>query len=269
MKESKIKKQTKSIKSNKKAIQNAFEYFLDQDREAEKNRLTITNKERLIFLFKTLIDFGWRNGEGVLIVPFNKILVEPYFYADDMESIYLGLPYLFKHVQTDKDFYRKHNMLNYEPTFAFDTKREYSNLDDLIFKDYTDDFLKEYLEDRLGVKYSSKNKNGSKNIHKIEILKNEGGRIKVYINGKGENEPLDFARKGNWELLYKIANKEYISSDTKKNQNFCTYFNSRKENPLYATHGFKPTKILKIVESEILPNIEIKLVGKNKRKITT
>lgn len=252
-----------------KAINKAFEYFLAQDIEVKKGRPKITYREKLIFLFKILIESGWRNEEGVLIVPFEKIIVEPYFYYDASISPYEELPFLFKAVQTDKDFYRKHNMLNYEPTFTFNTNHEYSSVgEDLVFKDYTDDFLKEYLKDRLEVK--SNNKNNDKSIKKIEILKDESekGRIKVYINGKDENEPLDFARKGNWELLYKIANKEYISSDNKKNQNFCTYFNSRKENPLYATYGFKPTKILKIVESEILPNIEIKLIGKNTRKIT-
>lgn len=263
MKESKIKKQAKTTKSDKKAINKTFEYFLTQDREAEKNRPKITNKERLIFLFKTLIESGWRNGEGVLIVPFDKIMVKPYFYPDDMESVYLGLPYLFKHVQTDKDFYRKHNMLNYNPTFAFNTKREYSNLDDLIFKDYTDDFLKEYLEDRLGEKYSSKNKSGNKTIHKIEILKNEQGRIKVYINSKYDSDPLDFARGKNWQLMYKIANKEDVAYDNKSKE-FYDYFNHNKNNPLYKKHGFEVTKILKEEDGYIVPSIKIELTTENK-----
>lgn len=92
---------TKVIKSDTRAVQDAFKYFLAQDIEAKKDRPKITYGEKLIFLFKTLLESGWRNAEGVLIVPFEKIMVEPYFYYDASISPYEELPFLFKAVQTD------------------------------------------------------------------------------------------------------------------------------------------------------------------------
>lgn len=102
-------------------------------------------------------------------------------------------------------------------------------------------------------------------IKKIEILKskNNTGRIKVYVNGNYDNDPLDFARGKNWQLMYRVANGEEVVYD-KKGKEFYDYFNSRKENPLYAKHGFEKTTILKREDGCIVPNIKIKLTTQNK-----
>lgn len=112
---------------------------------------------------------------------------------------------------------------------------------------------------------SKKDKKKGGIIKKIEILKNknETGRIKVYINGNYDNDPLDFARGKNWQLMYKIANKEYIAYDNKSKE-FYDYFNHIKNNPLYKTYGFEVTQILKEEDGYIVPNIEIELTTKNK-----
>jgi hypothetical protein len=136
----------------------------------------------------------------------------------------------------------------------------------VFFADFTDNFLKAYLEDeeRLGMKFNTII-NNKQPIQKIEVLedKEELERVRVYINGYYDNGPLDFARQGNWELMYKVANKEYVDYD-KKGKAFYDYFNSRKENPLYATHGFEKTTILKMEDSQVVANIVIELTTEKK-----
>lgn len=257
MKGSKVKKQAKTIKPDMKAIQDAFKYFLAQDIEVKKGRPKITYGEKLIFLFKTLIKYGWRDVKGVLIVPFEKVMVEPYFYYDASISPYEELPFLFKAVETDKDFYREHNMLNYEPTFSFNTDHKYSNVsEDLVFKDYTNDFLKEYLEDRLGGKYSSKNKGDEKTIQKIEVVesKNEWEGITMYINSN-YNSPIKFRNGKYIKLFYTLAENQDIPS----NPGLVSYFNSNDANFLYKKTNFDLSKILTNNGNRIEPSIPILL----------
>ncbi|MFA5936656.1 MAG: hypothetical protein WC822_02125 [Candidatus Paceibacterota bacterium] len=250
-------------------IKNAFKYFLAQDVETKKSRPKITYGEKLTFLFKTLLEFGWRNAEGVLIVPFEKVMVEPYFYYDASISPYEELPFLFRAVETDKDFYRKHNMLNYQPTFAFNRDHKYSSIsEDLVFKDYTNDFLKEYLKDRLGVEYHDKNKSGDKTIQKIEVLedKTELKAIVMFINGNYD-KPIEFNRRKYFGLFYTLARDQEISYK----KGFFDYFNSNPENPLRKKHGFKKSNILKKEYDYIKPNIPIvirtqKLISQTKSK---
>ena len=219
-----------------------------------------TNKERLIWLLQIILkeQVPLPFAGDCTMVELDKLL--PHL---DVTDPYQDFSALLEPVINDKDFYRKHNMLNYEPSCNFDYTRVDSKYDIAVFCDFTDDFLKTYLKDRLGVK--SITGINSKSIKKIEIIKDEKEqrRIKVYINGKYDSDPLEFARKGNWQLMYKVANKDYVAYD-KKSKEFYDYFNYRKENPLYATQGFEITKILKEEDGYSVPNIEIKLTTKNK-----
>lgn len=248
-------------KTTKPITRSIIKVFLARIEEATKDRPKITDKEKLIWFFRTLIKEGEHNEEDLLMVPFDKLLVAPYFYNEKYDDIYQDFSNLIRPIQTDKDFYRKHNMLNYKPDFTFDESGQYSEHGAVFFKDFTDDFMRTYLKDKLGVKSNSVINSSS--IQKIEIIKSEEGRIKVYINGKYDSDPLDFARGKNWQLMYKVANKEYVSYD-KKGKEFYDYFNHIKKNPLYATHGFEITKILKEEDGYIVPNIEIRIITKNK-----
>lgn len=248
-------------KTTKPLTINTIELFLAQEREATKDRPKITNKEKLIWLFQTLIKEGLRDEEDLLMVPFDKLLVAPYFYKEKHDDVYQDFYILIRPIQTDKDFFRKHNMLNYKPEFTFDESKEYSEHGVVFFKDFTDDFLKEYLEDRLGVKYSNKSKSDNKSIKKIEVLKDETerGRVRIYINGNYKDEPMNLSRNNRWGLIYKLAKKEEVPF----NKNLYDYFNYQQTNPLY-TKGFQVTKILKEEDGYIVPNIQIKLITKNK-----
>ena len=119
-------------------------------KETKKTLIQPTNKERLIWLFKTITQEGKHIPllDNALMVELNKLQVAPYFDA----SIEQDLTELFMFVQADKDFYRKHNMMDYKPNLNFDYSHYYSDQDVVIFSDLTDDFLKEYLEDRFGIK---------------------------------------------------------------------------------------------------------------------
>jgi len=92
----------------------------------------------------------------------------------------------------------------------------------------------------------------------IEILKGDG-RMKVYVN-KEYRQELDFSRGGNWGKLYEVAENGAV----KFNKGFLDYFNSNQKNPLYAKHGFLKTKLLKEQDGEIVPNVEIALITKQK-----
>jgi len=99
-------------------------------------------------------------------------------------------------------------------------------------------------------------------ISKIDILvdKTEKKRIKVYINGD-YNNPKDFSRNNSWGKMYELADVGFIDH----NYPFYNYFNFGEDNPLYSKRcGFKITAIVKKEDNLIVPNIEIKLISKNK-----
>ncbi|MFA5932236.1 MAG: hypothetical protein WC793_02565 [Candidatus Paceibacterota bacterium] len=150
-------------------------------------------------------------------------------------------------------------MLNYKPSYSFDYSRTYSSNDVAVFCDFTDDLIKTYLKDKLDVKGSTAT-NGNF-IKKIEVLKDETerGRVKIYINGNYKDEPMNLSRNNRWGLIYKLAKKEEVPFD----KNLYDYFNYQQTNPLY-TKGFQVTKILREEDGYIVPNIQIKLITKNK-----
>jgi DnaJ-class molecular chaperone len=100
-----------------------------------------------------------------------------------------------------------------------------------------------------------------KSINKIEILKDktERKRIKVYLNNDYQN-PKEFSRNKSWGKMYELADIGFIDY----NNIFYNYFNTGKNNPLYAKRcGFKTALIVKREDDLIVPNIEIKLITKN------
>lgn len=101
------------------------------------------------------------------------------------------------------------------------------------------------------------NKNGGV-IESIEIVSGDG-RIKLYINKNYYNE-LDFGRKKIWGKLYDLAERQEL----KFNKGFFDYFNSNKKNPLYARNNFMVTKILKVKEGNIVPNVKLSLITRKK-----
>ena len=113
----------------------------------------------------------------------------------------------------------------------------------------------------MSTKYNGKVGGGK--IEKIEVLENETKQeiITIYINGNYSNR-MEFVRDGNWGSIYKLAEGKEVSF----NKNLYNYFNRSKLNPLYAAEGFDVTEILKEKNGLILPNIEIKLITKNKIK---
>jgi len=113
----------------------------------------ITNNERLIFVFQTLIKEGERRvvfEENVLVINEKKLNVKPYFDCKNIIELEEELHYLLLPIKDDLDFFRKHDMRDYKPIFSF----EWSP--DIMFHDYTDEFMKMYLDERLGVKTKSK-----------------------------------------------------------------------------------------------------------------
>jgi hypothetical protein len=224
----------------------------------ERMKHNVTPKEQLIFIFQTLIKEGVRFGNNMVIIDEDKLNVKPYFD----EKVYPGFSWqafhdLFEPVKNDLDFYRKYNMANYKPDFGFDEERLISPNDIVVFYDFTEDFIKFYLEDRLGVKSKPKTSDNKTVVKKIEVLKDKtkNKRITVFINGD-YNNPKDFSRGKNWEKIYELAESKQTGFD----KAFFDYFNYSYINPLYTKNGgFKITKIIKERDGVIIPNIKIEL----------
>lgn len=98
-------------------------------------------------------------------------------------------------------------------------------------------------------------------INKMEFLKDpeKRTRIKVYINENYSNE-LGFNRGNYWNKLYDLAENQIMDYE----KAFFDYFNSNSKNPLYAKYSFTLTKILKVEDKRIVPNIEINLITQKK-----
>jgi len=97
-------------------------------------------------------------------------------------------------------------------------------------------------------------------VKKIEVLEDKTGnkRIVIFIN-TNYKKSIDLSRKKSWENLYKIATDETVFFN-KKTKRFFDYVNFNKKNRLYAREGYSPTKILKVEDSCIVANIEIKII---------
>jgi hypothetical protein len=217
----------------------------------------LNHDERLIWLLQTILkeQVSLPYSGSCSMVELDKLQVAPHLDDSDQAECFS----ILDEVINDKDFYRKHNMLNYKPSYSFDYSRTYSSNDVAVFCDFTDDLIKTYLKDKLDVKGSTAT-NGNF-IKKIEVLKDETerGRVKIYINGNYKDEPMNLSRNNRWGLIYKLAKKEEVPFD----KNLYDYFNYQQTNPLY-TKGFQVTKILREEDGYIVPNIQIKLITKNK-----
>ena len=100
-------------------------------------------------------------------------------------------------------------------------------------------------------------------IKQLELLEDKDERkgITVYINIRYDN-PKSYNRKGSWKKMYELARDH----QTNYNKNFYNYFNTNKKNPLYRNGEFKITKILKLEDNIIVPNIEINIISPRKVK---
>lgn len=151
---------------------------------------SVTDKERLIFIFQTLIKEGQRliGFEGnALIIEIKKLNVKPYFDCKDTIFLEEEFRNLLLPIKDDLDFFRRHDMRDYKPDFNFESFQGF-----ITFYDYTDDFMKLYMEDKLGVKSDSKingNYAESKSIS-IKEKKVEFDEVTSTITINGKKCPL-------------------------------------------------------------------------------
>lgn len=101
-------------------------------------------------------------------------------------------------------------------------------------------------------------KNGCNKIEKIACIKskNEEESWKIVINGNLENTLEINKHAGCWKMLFEVAESKSVEND-KKNKSHYDYFNFRPDCLLYSQGKYTVTKILKIVDSQIMPAIEI------------
>jgi hypothetical protein len=192
---------------------------------------SVTDKERLIFIFQTLIKEGVRYPlDGVLVIDQKKLNVKPYFDDD----IYPGFSeqafceWIIP-IQNDKDFYRRYHMENYKPNFSFDSE-EYFLEKGVVFIDFTDDFMKLYLENRLGIKTDLKI-NGNASLKDKEVGFDET-TSSIMMNGKRcalpafKNESSlalamfsrDIDESVDWSIIYREMTGSEAVIGTKKNK---------------------------------------------------
>jgi hypothetical protein len=214
------------------------------------------NKEKLIFLFQTLLKEGIRHPfhSNVLVINEHKLKVAPFF--DESNFTEQTFSELLQPVKDDLDFYRKYNMVNYKPDFRFNKEGFSSPEDIMLFFDFTYDFLKLYLKERLGAESRSITNKNRAVIEKIEVLedKTELKKITLYINGD-YNNPAEFKREQYSILFYNLARDNEVPYE----RGFFNYFNSNRANPLYKKYGFTLSKIFKQDSVYIEPNIPITL----------
>jgi hypothetical protein len=120
----------------------------------KKSEAISSDKEKLIWLFRTIKKIKERNHikNGPVYVGYSEIIVKPFFILEDFV---LEFNSLFEYINSDKDFFRKHNMSNYKPRFEISIffGRESRHIE---FYDFTDDFIKAYMRDKLGIKTNIK-----------------------------------------------------------------------------------------------------------------
>lgn len=143
-----------------------------------------------------------------------------------------------------------------------DRSYDYNNHYNIVINHDLVPFFEAYLRLLEDNKPAVQNKDPQSSIEKIEVLedKTENKRTVIYVNGNYHN-PMSFSKKKNWGKIYELAKEQ----ETDFVKSFFDYFNSSRINPLYKkSRGFKITKILKMQDGIIVPNIEIKLTTQNK-----
>lgn len=224
---------------------------------------SMTYKERMIFFLKNFKNIGYYEPcvKGVIIEGDDLRII---FDIDSTkikydDELYQWLDSDFSQIVNDKDFFRKNPEIRdyYKVDYAID----YPPFT-LVLSDFTDDFVKLYLEYKYGIKDSIFNTDSQ--INKIEIIKDETEKKKIsfYIN-EDYSKPFEFNRNKTWTLLYDLARDQEVEY----NKPFFDYFNSNKDNPLYKKHKFSKTKILKMNGEYIEPNIPIVL--RSQKSIST
>ncbi len=126
----------------------------------------------------------------------------------------------------------------------------YENL--IIRVSSLEDFNKAY-QIAYGTKRIKKYK--SEAIEKLILVEPKGRRIKVVINDDYKNF-FDVGYKDYWSFLFRVASGEE-DLEASKHKGAFDYFNSNKQCKLYSKFGHRVTKILKIEDGYIRPNIEV------------
>lgn len=182
---------------------------------------TKTKQERLNWIFNVIVNTKKKNklaSNDPVYVEFSEIIIQPYFFLYTFEEDFAEL---LSDIKKDKDFFRKHNMTSYNLEFEIDPLHKEDGI--IKFSDFTDDFIKEYTEDRLNIKQSTNNGSSNKTETEIKrekkysevnediLLKTLGIKIKgdYIIRGRDEAEinPTDKALI--YYLYYKsIQNEE-------------------------------------------------------------
>lgn len=257
--EIKAKKLKKGITLSESSNHDSM-YLNKSDIRDQLEIMPTTDEEKLVWIFQTIKKTKEKNGlskNDPVYIGFDEIIVKPFFVLKTFEWDFESL---LSSIKNDKDFLRKHNMESYNPSFEVDPLCNGEKV--IQFSDFTDDFIKEYMEDRLGIQSISPN-NNNPHIEKIEILKDNSDRkaIVLYINGNYDI-PIVFNRGKTSNLLYDLAR----DGEVPYNRSSFDYMNSNIAHPFYSKYGFAVSKILKQEKNFIQPNIPITL--KHQKSIT-
>lgn len=223
----------------------------------------MSSKERLIWFLNNLKIVGYYEPcvKGIIVEEkeIRKVFnIDPNKIKYD-DELYQWIEPDFSMIVNDKDFFRKYpDIRDY---YKVDYVIDYPPFT-LVLKDFTDDFVKLYLEYKYGIKDSNTTTNNQ--INKIEIVedKTEKKKVSFYIN-EDYSKLFEFNRNKTWTPLYDLARDQEVDY----NRSFFNYINSNKDNPLYSNYKFNITKILKMDGEYIKPNIPIVL--KSQKTITT
>lgn len=204
---------------------------------------TKTKQERLSWIFSVIVNTKKKNklaSNDPVYVEFSEIIVQPYFFLFTFEEDFIEL---LSDIKKDKDFFRKHNMTSYNLEFEIDPLHKEDGI--IKFSDFTDDFIKEYTEDRLNIKNSASS---------LFYLNGEKEEIKTKDNGKyseaGEDillKLLGIKIKDN--LIIRGKNEIKINSTEKALIYYLFYKSTTNEEECFSLKDLSEAKEIK-TESE-------------------
>lgn len=150
--ESEIKKtvkQIEKIKGKKLEMSNSI-YYNKSDMKDKLETMSTTKEEKMAWLLqnikKTKEEDNLASNDPVYVY-IKDIVVKPFFILKDFQWDFNDL---MDDIKKDKDFIRKNNFENYNPSFKIDPLN--INDDIIEFNDFTDDLIKAYMKDKLGIK---------------------------------------------------------------------------------------------------------------------
>jgi hypothetical protein len=81
------------------------------------------------------------------------------------------------------------------------------------------------------------------------------------ING-GYEKPMEInCLKGAWNLLWKVAKKDYIQYDSKVHDSLFDYLNTNRKCRLYAGSSYDLTRILAANQDKVVASIPIEVIS--------